>query len=46
MITKVTEYQAITFLKYDQLHESLRKQFGSSSASRSMYVDSGDEFHN
>ena len=41
MITKVTEYQAISLIKYDQLHESLRKQFGSSSASRLIYSDSG-----
>ncbi len=41
MLVKLTEYNIIGFLKYDQIFEALRKQFGGQSMTKTSGMDSG-----
>jgi len=41
MLVKLTEYNIIGFLKYDQIFETLRKQFGSQPMTKTAGMDSG-----
>lgn len=44
MLTKLTEYQTVAFLKYDKVYEDLKKQFGGPPSNRLTTMDSGFPF--
>ena len=41
MLVKLTEYQIISFLKYDKLHESLRQQLNIIGVNKNQSMDAG-----
>ncbi len=41
MILKLTEYNIVAFLKYDQIYEGLRKQFGGGVSNKLKEMDGG-----
>ena len=44
MLMKLTEYQIVSFLKYDKIHENLRQQLNMVSVNKNQSMDTGSVF--
>lgn len=41
MLTKLTEYQIVSFLKYDKIHEGIRQQLNLVGVNKNQAMDTG-----